>query len=108
MSSAIRESDWKLFRELHPLLLNRFCERVLTRVAELAGDDTRTPHQRYLELYELMRKSDRALAGAFDDQRRSTALLQLRIMHAHDLLTEAELARFSSEAKDTITWRPDI
>ena len=108
MPSAILESDWKLFRELHPILLNRFCQRVLTRVAELASNDSQTPHERYLELYELIRKSDRALAGAFDDQRRSTALLQLRIMHAHDLLTEAELARFSPEAKNTITWRPDI
>ena len=29
MSREISEADWKLFRQLHPLALERFCERVL-------------------------------------------------------------------------------
>lgn len=29
MEREIRESDWKLFRQLRPLALDRFCQRVL-------------------------------------------------------------------------------
>ena len=33
MQRTISESDWKLFRQLHALALERFCERVLSEVA---------------------------------------------------------------------------
>ncbi len=100
MSREIRESDWKLFRELHPVALARFCEGVLGEITRLAADATKTPHDRYCEIYQLVRKRDKWLADAFDDKRRSTALLQMAIIHARGLLTEEEVARFSPEARD--------
>ena len=108
MSRDIRESDWKLFRELHPIALNRFCERVLSEITHIASDAAKTPHARYGDIFALVRERDRLLAQAFDDKRRSTALLQLAIIHSHGLLTEEELARFSPEARDAITWRERI
>jgi len=108
MSRNIRESDWKLFRELHPVAVNRFCESVLSEIARVASDATKTPHTRYGEIFTLVRERDRLLARAFDDKRRSTALLQLAIIHSHGLLTAEELARFSPEAREAITWRERI
>ena len=108
MSRDIRESDWKLFRELRPLALARFCESVLDEIARVTADRTKTPHERYLEIYQLVRKRDKRLAEVFDDVRRSTALLQLSLIHADGLLTAEEIARFSAEARDAFTWSKRI
>ena len=37
MERGINESDWKLFRQLQPLALDRFCQRVLAEVSRLTG-----------------------------------------------------------------------
>jgi hypothetical protein len=33
----IGEPDWKLFRQLHPIARERFCERVLSELGPLAS-----------------------------------------------------------------------
>ena len=69
----IAESDWKIFREIHPVALARFCERILGEVMRLA-DDTGTPsHERYLLVYKLIQQRETEIADAFNDMRRSTA-----------------------------------
>ena len=100
----IKESDWKIFRELHVVALERFCRRILDEVAAIVanGNETGSAHSHYLELYNLVKRRDREMANAFDELRRSTALLQLRIICAHGLLTPDEFARFSEETREVI------
>ena len=105
MPPDIRESDWKMFKELHPIALQRYCERFLKDVERVVADGSKTPHDRYGEIYSLTKHATNELARAFDDKRRSTALLQLHIIHSLGLLTEEELSRFSSEAQKQITFR---
>lgn len=38
MPREITEADWKLFRLLHALALERFCEQVLSDVARLTAE----------------------------------------------------------------------
>lgn len=59
-------------------------------------------HERYLRLYDLIRTRDKELAAAFDDFRRSTAIMQLMLMRSHNLVTPDELARFSSGTWDRL------
>jgi hypothetical protein len=99
MERGIRESDWKLFRELRPLALDRFCQRALAEVARLANDVTKNNHERYLAVFELLRRRDEELADVFNNPRRSTALLQLALIQSRDLLSEEEFARFSPETR---------
>jgi hypothetical protein len=105
MSPDIRESDWKVFKELHPILVQRYCERFLKEVERVVADGSKTPHNRYGEIYSLTKHVTKELARAFDDKRRSTALVQLHIIHSLGLLTEEELSRFSPEAQKEITFR---
>ena len=93
-SPDIRESDWKLFREFHPIALNRYCQRFLEDVGGVVADGSKTPHDRYGEIYSLVRQATKELARGFDDKRRSTAVVQLAIIHSHGLITEEELSRF--------------
>ena len=102
MSREISEADWKILRQLKPLALERFCQRVLAEVAHLAADTTKSAHERYLAIFELTRDRDKDLARAFNNLRRSTALWQLASMKSQRLLTEAELASFSQETREIL------
>jgi len=70
MSGEIPEADWKAFRELRDVALERFCERALAEVVKVAA------------VYRLIEKRDKELAAAFDDFRRSTAVRQIAIIQS--------------------------
>jgi hypothetical protein len=108
MESGFRESDWKLFRKLQPLALERFCQRVLDEIGRLAADADKSTHERYLAVYRLLKKRDRSLADAFNDPRRSTALVQLARIRAEELLTQEEFDRFSDGVRTSVQGLLDI
>jgi len=95
----IKESDWKVFRKLHPVAVERYCERVLAESESLHRDTSRSAHERYLALYRLFHKRDKELAEIFNDFRRSTALEYIAIIKGHSLLTDEEFAQFSEETQ---------
>jgi hypothetical protein len=96
------EADWKVFRDVHLLALERFCRRVLTEAGKLTVEDGSSSHERYGTLYGLIQRRDKELALMFNDARRSTALLQLVHLRREGLLTEAEFADFSSETRSRV------
>jgi len=108
MGKDIRESDWKFFREIHPAVLARFCDRILSEVTRLANDSSTSSHERYLLIFDLIQQRNADIATAFDDFRRSTAIRQLAIMHSRELLSNEELARFSSETQDSVKSLSEI
>jgi hypothetical protein len=95
MSEGIPEADWKVFRKLREIALERFCERVLAEVSAAAVRPGARYHERYLDVFDILKKRDRELAYAFNNPRRSQAILQLLCIHSHGLLTDDELAGFS-------------
>jgi len=99
MSSHIPESDWRRFREVHGALLERYCTRVLSDLASVIQDAGGTAHERYLRAYKLIHKRDEDLARAFNDFRRSTAVMHLAIMRRMKLLTDEDLSRFSEQTQ---------
>jgi hypothetical protein len=102
MATEIKESDWKLFRRLQKIDLERFCERVLKEVQVAAGDHAEGYHDSYLKLYALIRDRDQTIGRAFNDPRRSNAFILLANIVHEDLLTAAELDQFSPEARQVI------
>ena len=100
--SDIKESDWRIFRELRTVALERFCRRVLEEVERLSADSAKTYHERYLTIYRYTRERDKDIEFAFNDMRRSTAVLQLARIQHHDLLTAEEFSRFSEETRSAV------
>jgi hypothetical protein len=98
----MRESDYKLFRQLQTVALDRFCARVLSETSRIASDGSKSNHERYLALYQHLREKDRELALLFDNPRRSTASIQLAGIWIRRLLTEEEKARFSAETREAV------
>ncbi len=99
----INESDWKIFRQLHPVALERFCQRLLDENEQLNGDTTRSAHERYLAIYRLFREGDKEVARLFDGMSRSNTLWRLAAMKQQGLLTDDEYARFSQEMQNRVT-----
>ncbi len=102
MQHAIKEADWKALRKVHPLALERYCDRVLREVELVVQDTSRGTHARYQDLFELIQKRDREIAGLFNEPRRSSALTMLAGLHAEGLLTEEEFSRLSQDTRSAV------
>ena len=98
----MKESEWKKFKNLKEICLERYCKAVLDETKELCEAEERSNHERYVEIYQLLRQRDKELGKAFDGLSRSKADFQLMIMYRMGLVKEDELDVFEPEAKDNI------
>lgn len=102
MEHEFPESDWRAFRELRQVALERFCKRVLDEVPRFAPQMARSCHELYLELFRWLGERNDELARAFDDPRRSQMVWQLAAIHAYGLLEPDEFARFTPQTRERI------
>ena len=104
MSQDIPESDWKILRKLHKIALERFCRNVFDKVEQLDTLEPNDLHKRYLALYKLIEDEDREMSIAFDRLSRSNALIHILALYRRNLITEDELAEFTSETQDKVSF----
>ena len=102
MGHRVSETDWKRFRRLEPVALDRFCQGALAEVARLTTDAPGGSHDRFLEVFRLIRERDRELAAAFDGTSRAAALMQLARMRSLGVVTDEEFAGFSAAAREAV------
>ena len=106
MSTDLPESDWRAFRKLREVALERFCERILAEVNRITSDTKRSSHARYLAAYALIQERDDQMARAFNNPRRSVAVLQLGTMMSLDLIRPEELQSFTPRMQSVVgAWR---
>jgi hypothetical protein len=98
----IKESDWKVLRRVHPLALERFCERILAEIAGISRDDAKSYHARYLQIFGLIERENRNMANMFDNPRRSQAFMILAQIRSQGLFTEDEFLSLSQETRSAI------
>jgi hypothetical protein len=108
MERSFSESDWKVFRQLRELALERFCQRVLEDIGQVVLDSKKSSHERYLAVFKLIQERDARLANAFNDPKRSAALVQLVVIMKEGLLTEEEFSRFSEECRTSVQLILDL
>jgi hypothetical protein len=72
----------------------------LQEIENICLESERSSHQRYLDLYKLIKRRDKELGNLFDDLRRSTATLQIMLIRKHGLFTEDEFSQFSQEVQE--------
>ena len=98
----MKESEWKKFKRLKDICLERYCKSVLEESMTICQHEKKPNHDRYIELYQLMRKRDKELGKAFDGLSRNLAHIQLLTMYRMELVTDEELDEFEPETKDHI------
>ncbi len=102
MSIEIPEPDWKIFRELHPIGLDRLCRQIPREIDKISADEAKSAHERYLEIFGTIDRRNKKIAALFIDYRRSTALFKIEVIYKAHLFTEEELARFSEETQSFV------
>jgi hypothetical protein len=102
VTRTIAEADWKVLRRVHPLALERFCERVLTEIEHVTHISSLSAHQRYLDIFKIIERCDRHMASIFDDPKRSNALMMLASMRSEGLLMADEFSSLSQETRSAI------
>ena len=96
----IQESDWKVFKELHPVALERYFMRAVAGMQRKLGNARLTNRERFWEVVEQAREDQKEVRETFDDYRRSTAVIHLMIMRREGLIKEEEMARFSEDLQE--------
>ncbi len=100
--TRMAESDWKKFKKVREVALDRFCQRVLEQARSTCDDKSQTAHERYGALYGFIHDENRAMARAFDDFRRSTAILCLIEFQDLGLLSDEDSAQVSDSVQRTL------
>jgi hypothetical protein len=98
----INEPDWKVLRRVHPLALERFCERVLAEIDRVSRDGPTSHPARYLQLFRILQQRDGEMACLIDNPRHSHALTMVAQIRSQGLLTENEFSSLNLETRGAI------
>ncbi len=104
MTRQIPEKDWEKFRIIHPIALERFSEQILEEIEDINSQESQSVHTKYGKIYKLIKDRDREMGKIFNDFRRSTALMQLHMMHSHGLLKPEEIEEFTEETQQVLNF----
>jgi hypothetical protein len=93
----MKESDWKVFKQIKEKAIETFCNNALAEYEEIIKNKEDDPHETYTYLYKLVINRDKQMALLFDGHSRSKASLQLLAIRGEGLADEAMLKKLSDE-----------
>jgi hypothetical protein len=105
---SLPDQDWRHLKAVHSAALDRYCARILDEATEVIGEQTVSPHERYVRLFRLVQERNDTVAAAFDDLRRSTAIQRLAAMISLNVVSDAELNAFSLSTWESATTLADL
>ncbi len=102
MHRKVPEADWREFRKLREVALEKLSGQILDDVVRVCTDHSGSAHDRYLEVWRILRNRDRDMAGAFDSLSRSRMIQHLAAMIALGLLEVGDLEHMSHDTQELI------
>ena len=96
MPRTIAEADWKVLRRIHPLALERYCERTLAEIERVTHKQRPERASALSQIFKIIEQRDREMA------KRSNALTMLARIRAAGMLTEDEFSRLSPETRSNV------
>jgi hypothetical protein len=99
MTGPIQESDWKYLRKREVEMLSTLCGRINEQSKDILNGQSESEHEKYLKMYDHIKKSDKIVADCFNDWRRSNIWLKIQFLRKYDLLTDAHLDQMSGGVK---------
>lgn len=93
----MKESDWKIFKQIKDVAIEKYCARVLDEARDIILDSKESSHEAYLYLYKTLQNRDSHLAMMFDGHSRSKAWLQLIAIRKEGLAEQPLLDKLSEE-----------
>ena len=108
MPGEMKGSDWKKFRAIHEVALDRFCEKVVEEVKRIAADGALSNHEKYVDILQFMLARMKDIERTFDNPRHSTAVIALADMKEEGLVKDDELNEFGDEVRRAVTIIEEI
>jgi len=96
------ESDWRKFRDMVPMLRERYLAEQNARMVHLLTDPTKDETKRFWEAMEQMEKEAKTLRRCLDGHSRSKMWLFVISMIRSGMLKKTDLARFSAELQSQL------
>lgn len=96
----MKESDWKVFKEIKEKAIERFCEIALSEFREVLNDEKEHVHNRYLLNVKLVEIKHSQMSLLFDGHSRSKATVQLIAIRGEGLADEELVAKLSDEFRE--------
>ena len=100
------ESDWRKFREMVPLLRERYLAEQNASVARMLTDPKKNETERFWEAMEKMEQEAKTLRQCLDGHSRSKMWLFMVSMIRVGMLKKDDLIKFSPELQNQL--RPEL
>ena len=98
-AAKIPEKDWKYLRKIEPEMLATLCSSINDQSKAILNTIDKSDHDKYLELYNHIKQSDKIIADCFNDWRRSNVWVKIQHLKYHDLLTDKYLNGLSDQCR---------
>lgn len=96
------ESDWRKFRDMIPMLRERYLAEQNARIARLLTDPQKSETERFWDAIEEMESEAKTLRRCLDGHSRSKMWLFLISMIHDGMLKKDDLAQFSAELQSQL------
>lgn len=96
------ESDWEKFRELVPLLRERYLAEQNRRIAGLITRVNKTETERFWDAFEAVQREAKTLRSCLDGHSRSEMSFYMITMRNAGMLRKEDLASFSEELQKQV------
>ena len=93
----MKESDWKVFKQIKEQAIQLFCNNALSEYEEIIKSNKDDSQETYTYLYRMVVNRDKQMALLFDGHSRSKASLQLLAIRGEGLADEHLLKKLSAE-----------
>ena len=98
------ESDWKKFRDMVPILRERYLAARNGRIAALLTDPKKNETERFWDAMEKMEKEARVLRKCLDGHSRSKMWLFMLTMIRAGMLKKEDLEDFGEELRNELLY----
>ena len=93
----MKESDWKVFKQIKEQAIQLFCSNALSEYEEIIKSKKDDSQGTYTYLYRMVVNRDKQMALLFDGHSRSKASLQLLAIRGEGLADEDLLKKLSAD-----------
>lgn len=93
----MKESDWKVFKQIKEQAIQLFCNNALSEYEDIIKSNKDDSQETYTYLYRMVVNRDKQMALLFDGHSRSKASLQLLAIRGEGLADEDLLKKLSED-----------
>jgi hypothetical protein len=98
------ESDWKKFRDMVPMLRERYLAGRNARISAILTDPKKTETDRFWDAMKVMEREAKVLRQCLDGHSRSKMWLYMLTMIRAGMLKKEDVAEFSEELQKEVSY----